>query len=109
MLPCGNCTCSATIRVAYCIGPLMKSARFTDMDTTQRVAQHMKLRPTLTTTTDPALLDAIQVIQTNERRTRASVVEELLSAGLAARRSLAGVRARGARRVHAQKIHGARS
>jgi hypothetical protein len=45
----------------------------------------MKLRPTLTTTTDPALLDEVQAIQTAEQRTRASVVQELLTLGLKAR------------------------
>lgn len=45
----------------------------------------MTLRPTLTTTTDPALLDLIVQIQATEQRTRASVVQELLTLGLKAR------------------------
>lgn len=52
----------------------------------------MKLRPTLTTTTDPDILDQITVIQFTEQRTRASVVQELLTLGLRARgKSLARV------------------
>lgn len=68
----------------------------------------MILRPTLTTTTDPALLAQVQAIQTTEKRTRASVVQELLTLGLRARskrRDLARVR----RGVHAKSIQGARS
>ena len=46
----------------------------------------MTLRPTLTTTTDPAIMAAIIAIQNHEMRTRASVVQELLGIGLKFRR-----------------------
>lgn len=59
----------------------------------------MTHRPTLTTTTDPALLEQIQAIQNAEKRTRASVVEELLTSGLAAR----GKRLARVGRAHAPK------
>lgn len=54
----------------------------------------MRDRPTLTTTTDPALLAAVVEIQATEQRTRASVIGELLTLGLKARskrKGLAGV------------------
>lgn len=64
----------------------------------------MIYRPTLTTTTAPEILATIQAIQATEQRTRASVVQELLTLGLKARgNALAGiVRRSGARRVHAR-------
>ena len=45
------------------------------------------MRPTLTTTTDPDLLDIIKEMETAEKRSRASIVEELLLLGIAARRA----------------------
>lgn len=47
----------------------------------------MRGRPTLVTTTDPDLLEVIKAIEVTEKRTRASVVEELLLLGIAARRA----------------------
>lgn len=72
----------------------------------------MTLRPTLTTTTAPEILANIQAIQSAEQRTRASVVQELLTLGLKARgKALAGVVGRrgGARRVHARDSVGVKS
>lgn len=48
---------------------------------------HMRERPTLVTTTDADLLDIIKAMEVTEKRTRASIVEELLLLGIAARRA----------------------
>jgi hypothetical protein len=71
----------------------------------------MIYRPTLTTTTAPEILATIQAIQAAEQRTRASVVQELLTLGLKARgKALAGVvRRSGARHVHARDSVGVKS
>jgi len=46
----------------------------------------MRTRPRLTTTTTAETLAEIAKIEASEKRTRASVVDELLAAGLRARR-----------------------
>lgn len=66
-------------------------------------------RPTLTTTTDAGVMADVQAIEVSEMRTRASVVEELLRLGLAARARRNLARVGGGRPVRSRRAHAQQS